>query len=113
MLYFKGGKGIATSAGVLLALVPTPLLIILAVWIIIFALSRYVSLASIAASFTLPFATWITMDQNVRLTAVTGGMAVLAIYKHRANIKRLLNGTESRVGGKKSALAPGRPEQNS
>ena len=112
-LSFKGGKGIATSAGVLLALVPTPLLIILAVWIVVVALSRYVSLASIAASFTLPFATCITMDQNLRLTAVTAGMAVLAIYKHRANIKRLLNGTESKVGGKKSALASGRPEHHS
>jgi glycerol-3-phosphate acyltransferase PlsY len=105
-LHFKGGKGIATSAGVLVALVPTPLFLILAVWIVVFALGRYVSLASIAASFTLPFATWITMDRNVRLTAVTGGMAVLAIYKHRSNIKRLLKGTESRVGAKKPALAP-------
>ena len=112
-LSFKGGKGIATSAGVLVALVPTPLLIILGVWIVVFALGRYVSLASIAASFTLPFATWITMDQNVRLTAVTGGMAVLAIYKHRSNIKRLLSGMESRVGSKKPALAPEGPKSHS
>ena len=112
-LSFKGGKGIATSAGVLVALVPIPLLIILAIWIVVFALGRYVSLASIAASFTLPFATWITMDQNVRLTAVTGGMAILAIYKHRSNIKRLLNGTESRIGTKKASLAPEGHKPNS
>jgi len=50
-LYFKGGKGIATSAGVLAALVPGALLIILSIWIVVFALTRYVSLASLAASF--------------------------------------------------------------
>ena len=58
-LHFKGGKGIATSAGVLVALVPVPLLIILGVWIVVFALSRYVSLASICAAFALPFAVWL------------------------------------------------------
>ena len=55
-LRFKGGKGIATSAGVLIALVPKALLVILIVWILVFALTRYVSLGSIAASVTLPFA---------------------------------------------------------
>jgi glycerol-3-phosphate acyltransferase PlsY len=101
-LHFKGGKGIATSAGVLVALVPIPLLIILSVWIIVFALTRYVSLASISASFTLPFATLVT-GGSLRLILVTAGMAILAIYKHKSNIKRLLEGTESRFGGKKSA----------
>src|SRR5258706_16480687 len=55
-LHFKGGKGIATSAGVLAALVPTSLLIILAGWIIVFVFTRYVSLASLCASVSLPFA---------------------------------------------------------
>jgi len=59
-LHFKGGKGIATSAGVLVALVWLPLLIILSVWVVVFAASRYVSLASICASFVLPFAAWFT-----------------------------------------------------
>lgn len=95
-LYFKGGKGIATSAGVLLALVPGALGIILAVWIVIFVATRYVSLASISASFTLPFAAWIT-GESVTMIAITAGMAVLAIYKHRSNIQRLLAGTESRI----------------
>lgn len=98
-LYFKGGKGIATSAGVLLALVPWALLIILTVWIVLFALTRYVSLGSIASSFTLPFATWFTTG-SLTLTAVAGAMGALAIYKHKANIKRLLNGTETRVSFK-------------
>ena len=101
-LNFKGGKGIATSAGVLAALVPWALLIILSLWIIVLALTRYVSLASLAASFALPFASWLT-GHSLLLIIVTGCMGALAIYKHRANIKRLLNGTESRFRGTKSS----------
>jgi glycerol-3-phosphate acyltransferase PlsY len=101
-LHFKGGKGIATSAGVLTALVPWSLIIILSVWIVVFALSRYVSLASICASFTLPFAAWLT-HESVTMIAITAALAVLAIYKHKTNIKRLLNGTESRLALKKPA----------
>jgi glycerol-3-phosphate acyltransferase PlsY len=104
-LNFKGGKGIATSAGVLVALVPGALIIILSIWILVFALTRYVSLASLAASFSLPFATWLT-GKSVTLILVTAAMSALAIYKHRANIERLLNGTESRVGIKKKEVTP-------
>jgi acyl phosphate:glycerol-3-phosphate acyltransferase len=99
-LRFKGGKGIATSAGVLAGIVPQAFLIILSIWIILFALTRYVSVGSLAASFTLPFATWLTKN-DWTLTIVTGLMAALAIYKHKANIRRLLNGTENRVGAPK------------
>jgi glycerol-3-phosphate acyltransferase PlsY len=99
-LHFKGGKGIATSAGVLTALVPLALIIILSVWIVVFALSRYVSLASICASFALPFAAWVT-HQSVTMIAIAAALGFLAIYKHKANIKRLLNGTESRLPLKK------------
>ena len=102
-LHFKGGKGIATSAGVLAALVPGALIIILTVWVIVMALTRYVSLASIAASFTLPFATWAT-GRSVTLIIVTAGMGALAIYKHKSNIQRLLQGTESRLGVKKKEV---------
>jgi glycerol-3-phosphate acyltransferase PlsY len=105
-LRFRGGKGIATSAGVLAGLVPGALLIILCMWIIVFALTRYVSLASICASFALPFATWITARHNVVLTLVTGAMAALAIYKHRSNIQRLMQGTENRFGGKPREARP-------
>jgi acyl phosphate:glycerol-3-phosphate acyltransferase len=101
-LHFKGGKGIATSAGALTALVPLSLIIILGVWIVVFALSRYVSLASICAALTLPFAAWLT-HQSVTMIAITTALGVLAIYKHKANIKRLLNGTESRLALKKPA----------
>jgi acyl phosphate:glycerol-3-phosphate acyltransferase len=103
-LRFKGGKGIATSAGVLVALVPVPLLIILGVWIIVFVLSRYVSLASILAAFTLPFAAW-AFGESLTIVFVTGALATLAIYKHKANIQRLINGTENRIGAKKGSSA--------
>jgi len=99
-LGFKGGKGIATSAGVLTALVPWALLIILSVWIVLFAVTRYVSIGSLAASATLPFATWLT-TRDWTLTMVTGAMGALAIYKHKGNIQRLMNGTEPRIGAKK------------
>jgi acyl phosphate:glycerol-3-phosphate acyltransferase len=99
-LGFKGGKGIATSAGVLTALVPWALLTILSLWIILFALTRYVSIASLVAAVSLPFATWV-FYRNWTLTLVTGAMGVLAIYKHRGNIHRLLNGTEPRFTRKK------------
>ena len=99
-LGFKGGKGIATSAGVLTALVPWALLTILGIWIALFAATRYVSIASLVASASLPFATWV-FYRDWTLTLVTGAMGVLAIYKHRGNIQRLLNGTEPRFTRKK------------
>jgi glycerol-3-phosphate acyltransferase PlsY len=105
-LRFKGGKGIATSAGVLVALVPYSLLIILAVWLLVMAVSRYVSLASVCASLALPFATWLT-GRSVTLIVVTAAMAALAIWKHRANLKRLAAGTEHRFGKPREPEPPG------
>jgi acyl phosphate:glycerol-3-phosphate acyltransferase len=99
-LYFKGGKGIATSAGALVALVPWPLLIGLSIWIAVFAFSRYVSLASISAAFALPFAAWL-VGESTAIILVTAALAALAIYKHKANIQRLMNGTENRIAFKK------------
>lgn len=99
-LNFKGGKGIATSAGVLIALVPWALLIILAIFIILFLTTRYVSIGSIAAAFALPFATWFT-THDIGLTAVMAAIGALAILKHRKNIQRLMNGTENRIQFKK------------
>src|SRR5437588_7171608 len=72
-LHFKGGKGIATSAGVLTALVPLSLIIILSVWIVVVVLTRYVSLASICASFMLPFAAWLT-HESVTMIAITAAL---------------------------------------
>jgi len=104
-LHFKGGKGIATTAGVLLALAPWSLAIILSLFIILFVTTRYVSIGSIAAAFVLPFATWFTTKET-GLTVVTGAMGALAILKHRKNIHRLLNGTENRIQFKKKEATP-------
>ncbi len=105
-LQFKGGKGIATSAGVFVALVPGALLIALVVWIILFAATRYVSVASIAAAATLPVAAWGT-THDAGLTTVALVMGVLAIYKHKKNIERLRAGTENRIEfGKKKGSTP-------
>ena len=104
-LRFQGGKGIATSGGAFLALAPLGLLIALGIWVVAFAMSRYVSVASILASLVLPFTVWFTTGRPA-IAAVTGVMAALAIYKHKANIKRLLDGTESRFTSKKSAEDP-------
>jgi glycerol-3-phosphate acyltransferase PlsY len=98
-LKFKGGKGIATSAGVYFALAPLAAGIALGAWIIVFALVRYVSVASIAAAVALPTAVWLTKD-SLFLGIVTTALGLLAIFKHKGNIQRLLNGTEQRVGRK-------------
>jgi glycerol-3-phosphate acyltransferase PlsY len=108
-LHFKGGKGIATSAGVLVGLVPGALLIIFGVWVIVFALTRFVSLASIAASFTLPFATWIT-GHTPTMIAITAAMAALAIFKHKSNIYRLIHRTENRFALKRTSTASVAPK---
>jgi len=94
-LHFKGGKGIATSGGVVLAWAPAACLTALGLWIVIFILSRYVSLASIAAALILPFAVWY-WNKSEAMTAVMAALSLLAIYKHKANLRRLLNGTENR-----------------
>jgi glycerol-3-phosphate acyltransferase PlsY len=104
-LHFKGGKGIATSAGVLIALVPLALAIILTIFIILFVATRYVSVGSIAAAFALPFATWFT-QHDIGLTVVMTAIGGLAILKHRKNIQRLLNGTENRIQFRKKEAAP-------
>ena len=104
-LQFKGGKGIATSAGVFIALTPWALLIALGVWIVLFAATRYVSVASMAAAAALPVAAWFTTHDG-GLTAVASLLGAMAIYKHRKNLERLRAGTENRiVFGKKPEAA--------
>lgn len=98
-LRFKGGKGVATSAGVLMALFPIVFFINLGVWLVVLALSRYVSLASICAAIALPLVAW-AMGSTPRMITMATIMSVLAIYKHKANIRRLLDGTENRMGAK-------------
>ncbi len=100
-LGFKGGKGVSTAAGAILALNPLAVLCAAAVWGIVFFSSRYVSLASICAAVALPAAAWalsrfagvsFTRPEMILLLV----FALLTVVRHISNIKRLLNGTESR-----------------
>ena len=99
-LKFKGGKGVATSAGALLALTPVATLIGVAIWIIVFWLTRYVSLASITAAVVLPIVILVvgSQDQNKRKPLVYSSACVAAvvIWRHRSNLSRLIRGTEPR-----------------
>jgi acyl phosphate:glycerol-3-phosphate acyltransferase len=102
-LKFKGGKGIATTAGVFLALAPWALLVALVVFILAILLTKYVSVGSIAAAIALPVTVWIMAPQNLFLGIVTTVLGALAIYKHKSNIQRLMAGTENRLGKKTEA----------
>jgi acyl phosphate:glycerol-3-phosphate acyltransferase len=95
-LNFKGGKGIATTAGVFLGLAPAAVGIAAALWLGAFVATRYVSIASILAAAALPTAVWFTQE-NLALRIIAIVLGGLAIYKHRANIQRLRNGTENRI----------------
>jgi glycerol-3-phosphate acyltransferase PlsY len=98
-LGFKGGKGVATSAGVLLALSPAGVGIALLVWIVVFVATRYVSVASIVAAITLGCVVWWPLKlyaTGYALPITLSLLALLAIWKHRSNIARLQAGTESR-----------------
>ncbi|MBB5352049.1 glycerol-3-phosphate acyltransferase PlsY [Haloferula luteola] len=106
---FKGGKGIATSAGVLIALAPAAVVILLLVWLILFFTTRYVSLASIGAAAVLPplilFGSWFhgklaAGTWNKPLLVFSIVIAALAIWKHRSNLQRLRDGTEHRFSRK-------------
>jgi glycerol-3-phosphate acyltransferase PlsY len=97
-LGFKGGKGIATSAGLLLGLSPAGVGIAFAVWLAVFLSTRYVSVASISAALALAVAVWplYLKTHGVWFPAVLTLLALLAIWKHRSNMARLRAGTESR-----------------
>jgi len=107
---FKGGKGVATSAGVLLALMPVGVLMLLLVWLIAFLASRYVSVASVAAAVSLPLLTlygsWThgriqDGTWNKPLFALAMLIAVMVVWKHRSNLQRLRDGTENRFEWRK------------
>ena len=108
-LGFKGGKGVATSLGALVCMMPLACGVGFVVWILVFKISRYVSLASIVSAVVLPaFAIFTQLTHRGRGWPFTGFATlagVLVILRHRANIQRLLAGTENRFGKKKEAQA--------
>jgi acyl phosphate:glycerol-3-phosphate acyltransferase len=97
-LKFKGGKGVATSAGALLALTPIATLVGVGIWIVVFWLTRYVSLASITAAVVLPIVILVVSeDQNKKpLIYSSACVATIVVWRHRSNLSRLIRGTESR-----------------
>jgi len=106
-LGFKGGKGVASALGVFIAIAPLAALCALGVFVVVFAITRYVSLASILAAVMMPVFCLLWMPD--RSPVFVGGvifLSLLVIAKHHANISRLLQGKESRFGSKKS-LPPG------
>ena len=99
-LKFKGGKGVATSAGALLALAPVATLIGVATWIIVFWLTGYVSLASMIAAVILPIVILIMGSHDSRngkaLVYASACVAAVVVWRHRSNLSRLMRGTEPR-----------------
>jgi glycerol-3-phosphate acyltransferase PlsY len=98
---FKGGKGIATSAGVFLGVAPWAVLCGFAVWAATVATTRIVSLASMLAALTIPVAVWLMPppEGGATLRWFTVALAAFVIWAHRDNVRRLLRGQEHRFGG--------------
>jgi len=93
---FRGGKGVATGAGVFLALAPAALLAAFAVWVLLVLATRIVSVASIAAALVVPVAVFVTQGSGPVLWLAVA-LAVFIVYAHRANVRRLLRGEERRL----------------
>lgn len=104
-LRFRGGRGVATSLGVFLAIVPLPTLLAFAVWIALMAVSRRVSVGSIGAAIVYPFLVYFTRrdDPNrIALVITSAVVALLVIVRHKANIGRILSGTEPPLLGRRT-----------
>ncbi|HYN53953.1 MAG TPA: glycerol-3-phosphate 1-O-acyltransferase PlsY [Methylotenera sp.] len=96
---FKGGKGVATALGVMLAISPLLGLAALLTWVVVFAVSRYSSLGAIVAAALAPLYAWFLLPYKDYLIAVLV-MSVFLIWRHKTNIQKLLAGTESGFGNK-------------
>jgi len=103
-LKFKGGKGVATSAGVLLGVAPLALIIGMLTWTIVVYISGYVSLGSIIAALVVTVTGWTLGYSTVTALALTL-LSALVIYRHRSNIQRLLDGTENKFQKKSKSTS--------
>ncbi|MBU1317495.1 MAG: glycerol-3-phosphate 1-O-acyltransferase PlsY [Alphaproteobacteria bacterium] len=95
---FKGGKGVATYIGTLLGVAPLWVLAFAAVWLTVAFVSRYSSLSALVATLVIPVALWIVGEEKIAL--VMAIMTAVSWWRHEANIKRLLAGTEGKIGQK-------------
>lgn len=103
--HFKGGKGVLTTAGMALVLDYRIFIITIGIFLLIILITRMVSVGSIIAAIAYPITTYtvytVTGQPALVGTVITACIATLLIYMHRTNIKRILNGTESKIGSKK------------
>lgn len=103
---FRGGKGVATAAGVMLALTPVALAVSLVVWVVLVYLTGYVSVGSIVSAAIFPLAVYLLEHPAMpEILWLDVGVAAGIIWLHRSNIQRLLNGTENRFG-RRAASTP-------
>jgi acyl phosphate:glycerol-3-phosphate acyltransferase len=100
----KGGKGVATSAGVMLGLAPAAVGICMLIWLVLVRTTGYVSLGSMLGAVALPIGLYVLHPDRRELVLPSVALAALIVFLHRANIRRLLNGTENRFGRR---TAPG------
>lgn len=98
---FKGGKGVATGGGVILGIAPWAFLVSLAAWVVVVKVSGYVSLGSIIAAVLLaPSILLLHRDVPLGAVGIVAALAAMVIWFHRANLRRLRDGTENRFGRK-------------
>lgn len=100
-LKFKGGKGVATSAGMLAGVAPPAVGLAILAWILLFVTTRYVSVASVGAAIVVPVVGWVLRADTPVLPVALTVLGALAIWKHRSNLDRLRKGTENRFEFKK------------
>lgn len=100
---FRGGKGVATAAGVVVALQPAALGLAAIVWVGVLLATRIVSVASIASAVAFPLTVWIVDRDNVWVLGAGSALALFIVFTHRSNLRRLLDGTEHRFGRRGSA----------
>jgi len=101
-LKFRGGKGVATGVGVFIALAPVQVALVLILFALVVAISRYISLVSIAGTAAFPLLVYFMKHPPLPIVFGAAGAALIIIAMHHANIRRLLGGTENKVGKKKS-----------
>jgi acyl phosphate:glycerol-3-phosphate acyltransferase len=107
---FKGGKGVATASGVVLALAPWALLAVLVIWAALVWLTGYVSLGSVVSAALFPLAAYFLEGSRGPVLATEIALAGFIIWKHRVNLRRLRAGTENRFG-RRGSRTPAPPEQ--
>lgn len=102
----KGGKGVATSAGVMLGLAPAAVGICMLIWLVLVRTTGYVSLGSMLGAAALPIGLYVLHPDRRELVLPSVALAALIVFLHRANVRRLLDGTENRFGRRATPGAP-------